>query len=185
MDISELRAKLSGGDHRSVGGVDEVIADVVRDPTLFELVVTLMIAEDSLVRMRAADAAEKISREHPEYLLPHREFILDHAAGVAQQEVRWHVAQMIPRLCLSGTDVFRAHDILVSYLDDRSRIVKTEAMTALAWLAEREPDLLVSVLDLLRYLTATGSPAMESRGRRLLARLSRCGTASSDGPSSR
>lgn len=130
--------------------------------------------------MRAADAVEKISRQHPEYLLPHRAFILGRAAAIQQQEVRWHIAQMIPRLDLDGADIRRARDILLRYLDDRSKIVKTEAMDALARLAERAPELRPDVFDLLRTLAAAGSPAMRSRGRRLLARLASLESASPD-----
>jgi hypothetical protein len=131
----------------------------------------LMLDDDPVVRMRAADAIEKVTRDHPEYLAPHRTRLLEHVAGIEQQEVRWHVAQMIPRLELTPTDINRAEEILLGYLDDRSRIVKTEAMQALADLTEQAPDLLPIVMQRLEELTRSGSPAMKSRGRNLVARL--------------
>jgi hypothetical protein len=46
-------------------------------------------------------------------------------------------------------------------------------MQALADLAEKDADLRPSIAIQLQELTRTGSPAMQSRGRRLLAKLAR------------
>lgn len=64
-------------------------------------------------------------------------------------------------------------EILFGYLDDASRIVKTESMQALASLAEHDAARRARVIPLLETLTQTGSPAMQSRGRKLLRRLGR------------
>jgi hypothetical protein len=66
-------------------------------------------------------------------------------------KVRWHVAQMLPRLQLSS---------------DESRIVKTFSMQALAELAEGD-----RAVALGEDLSKTGGPAMRTRGRKLLDRL--------------
>ncbi|NTW67833.1 MAG: hypothetical protein HGB21_16230 [Nitrospirae bacterium] len=59
--------------------------------------------------------------------------------------------------------------LLEEYLQDSSSIVKTFAMKALADLARRSPEMRLFVLRRLRELTATGTPAMRSRGRKILA----------------
>jgi HEAT repeat protein len=166
-----LLEKLRGGDRRSIGRVDEVAAEVLARPALFGTLVEGMLHEDPLVRMRAADAAEKVSARHPDWLEPHRRRLLGEAAAVEQQEVRWHVAQMIPRLPLRPSEEDEAVRILLGYLDDRSRIVKTSSMQALADLALRAPRLRPRVHPVLEELTRTGSAAMRSRGRKLLRRL--------------
>jgi hypothetical protein len=61
--------------------------------------------------------------------------------------------------------------ILLDYLNDKSKIVKTFSMQALADLAEEDTHLRDRLIPLLEGLTETGSPAMRSRGRRLLANL--------------
>ncbi len=169
--LNDILEKLSGGDRRSIGRVDEVLADVRRNPELFEQVVEGLLNDDPLIRMRSADAIEKLTRDDPERLRPFRDMLLGRVAAIEQQEVRWHVAQMIPRLDLTTDEVARAKDILVGYLADDSKIVKTEAMQALAVLAARDPGLRPEVIEHLRELTRTGSPAMRSRGRKLLAQL--------------
>ncbi len=169
--MKSILAKLKGGDRRRVRGVDRVVAAVQADPGLFDELVDGMLAEDPLIRMRAADAVEKITAVHPEFLHPHKGTILGRIAKIDQQEVRWHVAQLFSRLQLSSAERRTAAKILNEYLRDKSRIVKTFAMQALADIAQQEPRLRPAILRQLERLTRTGSPAMKSRGRRLLARL--------------
>jgi hypothetical protein len=166
-----LLEKLRGGDRRSIGRAGEVVEEVLTDPALLGVLIEGMLHEDPLVRMRAADAAEKVSARHPDWLKRHRRRLLRDAAAVEQQEVRWHVAQMIPRLPLGTDEEDEAVRILLGYLNDRSRIVKTFSMQALADLALRAPRLRTRVLPVLEELTRTGSAAMRSRGRKLLRQL--------------
>jgi hypothetical protein len=59
-------------------------------------------------------------------------------------------------------------EILVKYTQDKSRIVKTFSMQALADLAAEEQSLCPRVIGLLEELVETGSPAMRNRGQKLL-----------------
>ena len=90
---------------------------------------------DPGVRMRASDAVEKISRTQPDYLQSHKTFLLKQVAESDQQEVRWHLAQIIPRLELSPEDRTGAAEELFAFLDDPSKIVQTNARQALVDLA--------------------------------------------------
>jgi HEAT repeat protein len=56
-------------------------------------------------------------------------------AAIYQKEVRWHVAQLLPRLALTPRQQTQAVALLRGLLDDGSRIVRTFAMQALADLA--------------------------------------------------
>ena len=170
---ADILKKLSGGDRRSIGRVSEVVADVLDDHTLFETVFCAMLGDDPVVRMRAADAIEKITARRPEYLQPHKTKLIQQVAKIEQQEVRWHVAQLVPRLELSEVERAVVVEILLGYLSDKSKIVKTFSMQALADLAEHDASLRSQVIPLLEELTRTGSPAMKSRGRKLLERLGR------------
>jgi hypothetical protein len=166
-----LLARLKGGDRRSIGRSDEVAAMVLHKPELFDVLVRGMLHDDAIVRMRAADAAEKVSAKRPELLVAHRRTLLEEIAVSRQQEVRWHVAQMIPRLPLTPEERTHALDRLRLYLEDRSSIVKTSAMDAMAQLASSDAVLRPRILGLIRELVTTGTPAMKARGRRLLASL--------------
>jgi len=171
--MHDLLKKLEGGDRRSIGRVDEVVAQVLDDPSLFEAIFDGMLSTNPLIRMRSADAVEKIAAQRPEYLQPHKEKLIGQVARIDQQEIRWHVAQMLPRLKLTQEERATAVEILLDYLGDKSKIVKTFAMQALADFAERDASLRPTVIRLLEELATTGSPAMKSRGRKLLERLNR------------
>jgi hypothetical protein len=97
-------------------------------------------------------------------------------AEATQQEMRWHPASIVPRLQLTRSECRRVAGILRQYLTDRSSIVKTFAMQGLADLISRDSikhdaSLRPMVLELLRSLSRTGTPAMRARGRILLRRL--------------
>jgi len=161
---------LAGGDRRSIGRSPEVVAHILADPALFDPVFDAIGDDDLLVRMRAADAIEKVSARRPELLRPHARRLLE-LGEIEQREVRWHVAQMLPRVPLTAPQRRRAVALLETYLDDRSGIVRTWAMDALAQLAADDPDLRRRLLPLVRSATETGTPAMRARGRKLLRML--------------
>lgn len=94
--------------------------------------------------------------------------MLDEAA---QQELRWHLAQIVPRLELTRAERQRAAAALREYMSDRISIVKTFALQALADLAETDESLRAEVLELIRGATKTGTPAMRARGRMLLKKM--------------
>jgi len=171
--MHDILEKLKGGDRRSIGRVSEVVTEVFEKPELFDPVFTGMLSRDPLIRMRSADAVEKITAVHPEYLQPFKNKLIQEVAKVDQQEVRWHAAQMFPRLKVSKEEQAVIVKILKGYLNDKSKIVKTFSMDALTAFAERDVRIRPQVIELLKELSRTGSPAMKSRGRNLLRRLDR------------
>ncbi len=162
---------LSGGDRRSLGRVDEVIALLAQEPDRYRELVGCLWANDARVRMRAADALEKLSRTGAGTLLPFKAHLLGLMSETTQKEVRWHLALLVPRLRLTRLESQRVCALLQTYLDDPSSIVKTFAMQGLADLSLQHPELRAGVIDLLRSLALRGTPAMRARGRILLAKL--------------
>ena len=169
--VHPILRKLEGGDRRSIGRSNEVVADVAANPTLFRAVFSGLQSDDEVLRARAADAVEKITARHPEYLRRYKTQLIGPLARVNQKEVRWHVAQLLPRVQWNESEMQRVLGILMNYLNDTSSIVKTFAMQALADLAHRNPELIPQVLTHVRELTAIGTPAMKARGRKILAGL--------------
>lgn len=169
--MHQLLQKLTGGDRRSIGEVESVIQDVKDKPGLFDVLFDGLSVEDPLVRMRAADAIEKISADQPEFLQPFKKPVLRLAGKTHQQEVRWHMAQIIPRLKLTPKERALAVDILFDYLTDKSNIVVTFSMQALSDFAIEDRKLRRRVVKVLKELTAKGSPAITNRGQKLLVKL--------------
>jgi hypothetical protein len=164
---------LAGGDRRSIGHAERVAAMVSSDAKLFAQLIAGLWSDDALVRMRAADAAEKVTRKRGELLQPYKKELLGLMVEAEQQELRWHLAAMIPRVGLNARELQKAVSSLKQYLEDRSSIVKTFALQGLAELAEAEASLRPGVIEILREATRKGTPAMKARSRKLLGRFIR------------
>ncbi len=173
MAPNKILSLLQGTDRRKIGRSDEVADMVSRNPGLFPKLIEGLWSEDGLVRMRAADAAEKVTRKRNELLEPHKKELLGLMAEAKEQELRWHLAVMVPRLALSAKERQHAASLLNIYLEDRSSIVRTFALQGLADLARQEPSMRASVTETLREAARDGTPAMKARSRKLLSQLER------------
>jgi hypothetical protein len=166
-----ILALLEGGTRRTIGLADEVAAVMSGHPELFPELIAGLWSVNPLVRMRAADAAEKVTREQRELLQPCKKELLGLLAEAQEQELRWHLALMVPRLLLNTKERRAAITSLTSYLEDRSSIVKTFALQGLADLARVDSSLRPEVLEILHEATRNGTPAMKARSRKLLLQL--------------
>jgi hypothetical protein len=153
-----IRELLSGGDLRSIGRVPEVIGIVGKYPERIAELVRELDDRDPVVRSRAADALEKLTAKRPELLLPFREVLLRAAGESRQQEVRWHLAQMLPRLALRPGEILSAFSLLQGYREDRSVIVRVCAMQAMFELSLRKPSLRPRVRALVETSCRRGRP---------------------------
>ena len=171
MPREKLISKLKGNDRRSIGRAIEVVALVLREPRRFPELMGFLWSDDPVVRMRAADAAEKISVQKPRLFAPFKAELLGLLLEAEQQELRWHLALMIPRLALTKKERQRAAEGLRRYLEDRSSIVKTFALQGLTELAEADRSLLTEVREMLAEAERAGTPAMRARARKLLKLL--------------
>ncbi len=175
--MHRILKKLDGGDLRSIGKANEVAEDLLKDPGLFPIVFDGMLCESPVIRMRAADTIEKVSSQHPEWLQPFKERLIQDVSKTRQKEVRWHVAQMLCYLNLDASDRPGVLKILKEYLDDKSKIVQVMAMQTLAEIAESDHKYRRTVLTLIEEQILTGSAAVKSRGRKLILQLSKKDTA--------
>jgi hypothetical protein len=165
---ADLVDALSGGDRRSIGNADAIAAAIAVDPALFAAVVAAIAHRDSVVRMRAADAAEKASRSRPGLLAPHKSALLRALRHAEQKEVRWHLLQMLPRLDLTPDERRDSFALAARWLDAPSRIVAAEALTTLFALAATDPHLKAAALAAARRASASPSPALRARARFLM-----------------
>ena len=176
--MNRIEKLLSIGDLRTTGKSEEVVNQVLSKPELFDDVINAILVNNPGLRMRASDVAEKLTRSHPEWLKPYKRLFIKKISNIVQKEVRWHTAQMLPRLDLTIKERKEVFNLLLTFLEDESRIVKTFAMQALTDIAIQDDTYVSKVRDLVRRLTKNGTPAMRSRGKKLLVTLKRAGTES-------
>ncbi len=172
MKKNQILKKLTGGDLRSIGRADEVAQDVLDNPELFSNVFEGMNNDDPRIRMRSADALQKVAEKHPEYLQPHKKQLLDEISKIDQQEVQWHVAQMLSYLDYQSEEIPKAVDILMEYINKSdSNIVIVNSLQALADLVEKDQSLKPKVKTIIEDKMKSGGPAIFSRGKKLLEKM--------------
>jgi hypothetical protein len=179
-----IRSMLTAGRHRISSGRTAEVVDLVRADLkrALELIECLWDKEPA-VAMRAADALEKLTRRGPSQpdlvrdallALLQRSWtapLIGLLSETTENKLRWCLTPVLPRLTLTIFECRRVAAILRTCLEDKSSIVKTCAMQGLAELTRQDASLLPEVLDLLRILARSGTPAMRARGRILLGKL--------------
>jgi len=163
-----LLDQLRGGDRRSIGRANAVVQDVLRSPRRLPELAAGLWHPDAVVRIRTGDALEKVSRQQPRWFWPLRQDLLCLAQRGVEQETRWHLAQMLPRLGLRGAQRGALVRLLRRYRKDPSAIVRVSAMQGLVEVARADPALRPVVRRELRRVLKEGSPAERARARKLL-----------------
>jgi hypothetical protein len=123
---------LGAGDLRSAGKTDATIKQGQSSDALRKIVFSLLDNSDRLVRMRAGDILEKITKEHTERLTPHRSFLLKVMQKYDDKELRWHLVQLAGRTAWTPVQRKKVISLLkLWYRSDPSNIVKVFSMQVL------------------------------------------------------
>ena len=167
---TNFAAALGGGDRRSIGRADSIVAEVQRDPARFDELWTCLTNDAPLVRMRAADAIEKISRDNPALLRPHKRVLLERSLDDGTPEMRWHLITITSRIRLKTPEA----ETFCSYLDaclrnDPSRIVKVMALQAAFELSLNHPVLANDFQQMREFASSSPWPSVRARVKKLSA----------------
>lgn len=165
---------LEGGHKNSLGRVNEVISTVLSDRSRLEELYDALFDSDAWVRMRAADAFEKICREHPEWIQPYVDRLQNELSASTQPSIQWHLAQIYMQIELNENQKSHAIHWLKSLLrtTDVDWIVAANSMKALAHFANQgdisQPELEAQ----LNVQLGHKSNAVIKLAKKLLAELS-------------
>jgi hypothetical protein len=169
---NKLRAILAEGRcTQGPGRAFDVAVMVLEEPRLARQLIECLWDEDEGVAGRAADALETVVGERPQVSQPYKDELLGLLMESRAIKLRWHLVLIVTKLKLTRAECRRVADVFTDWLDDRSSIVKTCAMQGLAELTLQDSSMKDEVLDLLRELTRSGTPAMRARGRHLVMQL--------------
>jgi hypothetical protein len=167
-----LLKKLKGEDLRSIGKANEVVKQIGNSQRMFDEVFQGIFDDDPIIRMRSADVVEKVSQKHPILLKKYKSKILNNLSEFEQQEVKWHIALMLSRLEFTRTESEKVFSILSKWIvSDKSKIVRVNAMQALADISIKNINLKTKTIALIKKQIETGTPSLMSRGKRLLNEL--------------
>jgi hypothetical protein len=163
-----------GGHANSLGRVNEVINVVLDDKSRLDELYNCLFEDDAWVRMRAADALEKICRVHPEWLLPYVDRFPKELAVSAQPSIQWHLAQIYREVVLTESQKrFAAHwmEELLS-TKEVDWIVAANAMDTLAQFVEEGAFSKDTLIELLTVQLRHKSKSVVKRANKLLDALS-------------
>ena len=168
-----FEAMLSGGDKRSLGRADEVVAHVLAKPKRVAALYDCLFSDDEIVRMRASDALEKVCRERPALVMPFADRLLRDVAKIDQPSVQWHLAQILGTLPLDAALRRRA----IAHLKRNLRryddwIVINLTLEALAEIAKHSASLRKTLPPILRRYQRDRRKSVAKRASKLLAGLS-------------
>jgi HEAT repeat protein len=137
-------------------------------PSLFDCVSD----PDELVRMRAADALEKISLTHPDWFSPYTDELLTSVSKIQQPSVQWHLALIFNKIALNLDQKHRATAFLLDLIRTPTDwIVTINSITTLATFAKSDPALKQELHPLLIELTKDARKSVAKRASRLLVEL--------------
>ena len=163
-----LAARLTRGDRRSIGEADAIAAAVRVQPRRFDELWACLTGPQPVVRMRAADALEKLGREAPHLFEPHKARLLSGELEDGTPELRWHLVAIASRLTLSEAEAagfaFRCNQII---RHDRSRIVRVMALQALSDVTGRHVSLASLLADALAFAAVSALPSLRARAVKL------------------
>jgi len=172
-DYSAIRALLSGGDRRSIAQSNRARAEIERNPALVTTLAALTDDPDWIVTQRALDLLEKIARDHPARVEPHKRIFIGPLAQSDKWEIRLQIVRALPLFRWTPAQARRVEEILIANVSYPQTFVRAWALDGLATLAERRPTLRPIVQRHLRKFEASSSKALLARARHIRARLAK------------
>ena len=166
--MTGIEKYLRGKDLRSTGRSNELV-EQVKSQRDFDKLFTYLFHADRKIVMRAADAFEKITVDHPGFLLPHKTKLLELCATAGNIELKWHLAQLLPRLQLPEKEITRAWKILYEWAAEKkeSRIVRVNALNGLAVLQGNKPERKEKLSRLMQNISDENIPSLNAAIRKL------------------
>ena len=170
--VSGIRDSLSGGTRTSVGDADKVIEKLLKSPSGLTEIYKLFLDEDPVVAMRASYVAMKVAEEKPETAKPFARDLLKNLEAFNQQEVRWHVPQLLVHLDLTKAQKKRAYEVVMNWAEtDKSKIVGYYGFQAAADFAETDSALLEDFIPRIRQANKSGAKSIQNRCKKIAKQL--------------
>ena len=170
-----VRPLLQGGDRRGIADSNRARALIERDPSLVIELAALTTDEDWLVTQRSLDLLEKLARDHPDWIEPHKKIFIGPLAASDKWEVRLQIVRALPLFEWSPAQERRVEEILLENVRFPQTFVRAWALDGLATIAERRVALMPIVRRYLREFERSASKALQARAKHIRARVRRPG----------
>jgi hypothetical protein len=145
------------------------VVDAVYDQDSFDELFTLIFHHERPLVIRAADSVEKITLEHSEYLVRHKDQILGVMKSGDHQELKWHIAPLLARLNLTTEELADVWHTLTYWTlnPNESQTVRVNALQGLFDISRRIDRLQVDFFKTLLEMEHEPFPSIQIRVRKL------------------
>jgi len=143
------------------------VLEVLVEPSLVGELVSGLTHPNAVVRMRCADALEKVAGKLPGVLQPYRKVLFELLRRPQPKEVLWHLLQVAPRIEWRPIELPVVHAAMIQALSNSSSIVKACALQAMVELLPQDRRREQAVREQLELALSSGTPALKARAGRL------------------
>ena len=170
--MKSVREKLTGGTRTSVGSADEVIQKLLKNTVGLSVIYDLFLDEDPVVAMRASYVAMKVAEQKPDSVEPFAKDLLKNLNLYTQQEVRWHIPQLLAHLNLTLAQRRKAYEVLMEWSEtDKSKIVGYYSLQTAANFAETDDKILQDFIPRLKKANKLGAKSIQNRCKKIAKQL--------------
>ena len=167
-----VREQLAGGTRTSVGEAEQVVKKALTVVPLRREIYKLFLDDDPVVAMRASYVAMKLAQSDPATAQEFKKMLLKNLSLYRQQEVRWHVPQILVHMKLTAAERRKAYEVVMEWSEtDASKIVAYYGLQAAADFAEVDDALLEDFIPRLRKLNARGAKSVSNRCKKIAKQL--------------
>jgi hypothetical protein len=170
--VHAVREKLTGGTRTSVGSADEVIQKLLKNTSGLSVIYDLFLDEDPVVAMRASYVAMKVAEQKPDSVEPFAKDLLKNLNLYTQQEVRWHIPQLLAHLNLTPAQRRKAYEALMEWSEtDKSKIVGYYSLQTAANFAQTDDKILQDFIPRLKKANKLGAKSIQNRCKKIAKQL--------------
>jgi HEAT repeat protein len=166
----ELRDLLTGGDRRSIAQADKALQIAREDRAAVDELARLTGDEDWLVAQRACDVLEKLLRERPEWVQPHRQVFFSLLSS-PYWETRLQCVRALPLFAWSAKKRRAVVEVLRKAIDDEQKFVRCWALDGFALMVADEPAFQTELLGRVSEFLGSDAPSMRARAKAIAKRL--------------
>ena len=168
MDKEIFTSLLLGKDLRTIRQ-NGVVVNSIHDQHTFDELFSLVFHHERSLVMRAIDAVEKVTLKRPEFLITHKYQLLEILNSADHKELKWHIAQLIPRVDLTVAELKIVWNKFAYWALNRteSKIVRVNAIQGLFDLSKVNRELKGDFEKIVSALEHEMIPSIQARIRKL------------------
>ena len=170
--MSDLLNLLAGGTRKTLDNVDLVIEKVGSNQELFDELFSGLTHKDDVIRIRATDAVEKLSRKNLDFLKGKNHKIYKLLNKDSHFEIKMSLAAILGYLNYTNKNLPTALNFLFDTLKtETNKFVIVNCISSLVSITLKFNEFKTEVLSIIEEQMIKGSPAIKARCRKELKRL--------------